>query len=102
MNHIIDTRSVPSPSCDTALQQLAAALRPWPGRSIVQEYERRHPAEDLRRTAAELVLSLELSLEHLKRVVRNCGYHELIEEIEAAVSQIGHEIRAISAEPVSS
>ena len=101
MNRTTDTWSVLSLSRDTALQQIAAALRPWPSRSIVEEYERRRRAKDLFDSTEQLVVALEFSLDHLKRVEKNCGYDDLIGEIESTVRQIRCEIRAISPVPAA-
>jgi hypothetical protein len=72
-----------------------AAVR-WPSvRTTIQVVERQRLAQDLRDSAMQLVLDLEVSVTQLRGVENSCGYDMLIEEIAVAVSQIDREIRSM-------
>lgn len=62
----------------------------------VHEYERQRLGQELHDSAGQLLVSLHLSIAHLKNVEENCGHERLLEEIQDTVRQIDREIRALS------
>jgi signal transduction histidine kinase len=62
----------------------------------VHEYERQRMGQELHDSAGQLVVALQLSLAHLKRVQNNVGLEGLMEEIQDTVTQIDREIRSLA------
>lgn len=61
----------------------------------IHEYERTRMGQELHDSAGQLLVSLQLSVAHL-RAVDNCGHDGLIEEIQSIVCQIDREIRSLA------
>jgi signal transduction histidine kinase len=61
----------------------------------IHEYERCRMGQELHDSAGQLLVSLQLSVAHL-RAVHNCDHDGLIDEIQHIVSQIDREIRSLA------
>ena len=96
---------------DEAARKFGRSLFPWVAESNAQghalgevtdellrvhEYERERLGQELHDSAGQLLVSLQLSVAHLKKVEENCGHERLLEEIQDTVRQIDQEIRALS------
>jgi signal transduction histidine kinase len=62
----------------------------------IHEYERQRLGQELHDSAGQLLISLQLSVAHLRRVETDGAHEELIEEIQDTVAHIEHEIRALA------
>lgn len=62
----------------------------------IHEYERQRIGQELHDSAGQLVVSLQLSVAHLRRVEENCPHQELIDDIQDTIRQIDQQIRALA------
>lgn len=62
----------------------------------IHEYERQRMGQELHDSAGQLVVSLHLSIAHLRKIEQNSGHDSLMEEIQDTVRQIDKEIRALA------
>jgi len=62
----------------------------------VHEYERQRLGQELHDSAGQLLVSLELSIAHLREVEATSEHQGLIDEISDTVQQIDREIRALA------
>jgi signal transduction histidine kinase len=62
----------------------------------IHEYERQRLGQELHDSAGQLVITLQLSVAHLKRVGGDRQYDGLIEEIQDTVRLIDREIRSVA------
>ena len=62
----------------------------------VHEYERQRMGQELHDSAGQLVVALQLSLAHLKRVQGDARLEGLMDEIQDTVTQIDREIRSLA------
>src|SRR4051794_31816915 len=62
----------------------------------IHEYERQRFAQELHDSAGQLLVALQLSVAHLKRVEGHSNYEALIEDIQGTVRLIDQEIRSMA------
>ena len=62
----------------------------------IHEYERQRIGQELHDSAGQLLVSLQFSVAHLKRVEEGSGHDSLLEEIQDTVRQIDQEIRSLA------
>lgn len=62
----------------------------------IHEYERQRMGQELHDSAGQLLVSLQFSVAHLKRVEAGSGHDSLLEEIQETVRQIDQEIRSLA------
>ena len=62
----------------------------------IHEYERQRMGQELHDSAGQLLVSLQFSVAHLKRVEGENGHAELFDEIQDTVRQIEQEIRSLA------
>lgn len=62
----------------------------------IHEYERCRMGQELHDSAGQLLVSLQLSVAHLRAVHRESDHDDLIDEIQQTVSQIDREIRSLA------
>jgi two-component system NarL family sensor kinase len=62
----------------------------------IHEYERQRMGQELHDSAGQLLVSLQFSVAHLKRVEEGSGHEDLLEEIQETVRQIDQEIRSLA------
>lgn len=62
----------------------------------IHEYERQRLGQELHDSAGQLVTALQLSIAHLRILEEHSGHEELVEEMQATVRQIDHEIRSLA------
>ena len=62
----------------------------------IHEYERQRMGQELHDSAGQLLVSLQLSIAHLKLVEKDHGNDDLIEEIQETVARIDREIRSLA------
>ena len=81
------------------LSQAANSTTP-PGRLEdvlrIHEYERQRLGQELHDSAGQLLIALELSILHLKRVEKDCDHANLIDEIQDSARRIDQEIRSLA------
>jgi two-component system, NarL family, sensor kinase len=62
----------------------------------IHEYERQRLGQELHDSAGQLLISLQLSVAHLRRVETDGTHEDLIEEIQDTVARIEREIRSLA------
>lgn len=62
----------------------------------IHEYERQRMGQELHDSAGQLLVSLQLSVAHLRQVEKDNGHQDLIEEIQGTIRQIDQQIRALA------
>ena len=62
----------------------------------VRDVERQRIGQELHDSAGQLLVALQLSVAHLRRIEEGCGHDDLMAEIDETIRQIDREIRALA------